>query len=139
MALFTYTTSIAPEKTISEIQKELAKNNAKSVKIDYKNGQPVSLSFLVDTIHGNMGVKLPCNHIPVLKVLKEQGVSPKYRTEEQAYRVAWRILLYWIKAQMAIIETEMVTIDQVFLPYMLVEDNKTLYQRMIDSKFQITD
>jgi hypothetical protein len=141
--MFTYTTQIEPEKTIGEIQQELAKHEAKSVKIDYKNGQPFALSFLIDTPSGEIGIRLPCNHAPVLRVLEKQyeerKISRGFVSEEQAYRISWRVVLYWIKAQMAILETEMVTIDQIFLPYMLIENNKTLYQKMLDTRFQITD
>jgi len=140
--LFTYTTQIDPLKTISEIQEELSGHGAKSVKIDYENGVITALSFLVDTPGGERAIKLPCNHQPVLKVLKRQyqegKIAPKFVDEDQAYRVAWRIVLYWVKAQMAILETEMVQMEQIFLPYMTVEDGKTVYEKMLDSRFQIT-
>ena len=140
--LFTYTTKISPEKTIQEIQKELSEHGAKSIKIDYLDGQIISLSFLVDTSNGEMGIKLPCNHNPVFRVLSKQNnngkIPGRFVSKEQAYRVAWRIIFYWVKAQMAILETEMVTIDQIFLPYMMANDGKTFYEKMLDTRFQIT-
>jgi len=39
---------------------------------------------------------------------------------------------------MAILETEMVTMDQIFLPYMEVGQGKLLYEVMRDHRFQIT-
>ena len=48
---------------------------------------------------------------------------------EQANRTAWRIIKEWIPAQMALIETEMVTVEEVFLPYMLT-GKQTLYQAL---------
>jgi hypothetical protein len=59
----------------------------------------------------------------------------KERLQAQASRVAWRIIKDWVDAQLAIIETEMVTLEQVFLPYMQVKDNKTLYEVMIEKRF----
>ncbi|WP_189339127.1 hypothetical protein [Williamsia muralis] len=41
-------------------------------------------------------------------------MSPKYQTPEHALRVAWRITKDWVEAQLAIIETQMVTPAQVF-------------------------
>ena len=35
---------------------------------------------------------------------------------QQANRTAWRIIKEWILAQMALIETEMVSVEEVFLP-----------------------
>ena len=47
----------------------------------------------------------------------------------QANRTAWRIIKEWILAQMALIETEMVTVEEVCLPYMLT-GKQTLYQAL---------
>jgi len=98
---------------------------------------------MVDTPHGDMAIKLPCNPEPVYRILKQQYrekiISAGFVNEHQALRVSWRIILYWVKAQMAILETEMVQIEQIFLPYMTMKDGRTLYEKMIDSKFQITD
>lgn len=44
----------------------------------------------------------------------------------QAVRTAWRIVKDWVEAQMALVETQMVTTGQVFLPYMVLRDGKTL-------------
>lgn len=51
------------------------------------------------------------------------------RDEEQAIRVAWRILYVWIKAQLSLVEVNMVTISQVFLPYTIMKDGKTLAEK----------
>ena len=40
-----------------------------------------------------------------------------------------------MRAQMAILETEMVKLEQVFLPYMIVSDKKTLYEVMKEKQF----
>ena len=48
---------------------------------------------------------------------------------QQANRTAWRIIKEWILAQMALIDTEMVAVEEVFLPYMLT-DKQTLYQAL---------
>ena len=46
---------------------------------------------------------------------------------EQAYRTAWRIIKDWVDAQMALLETEMVDFEEVFMPYIL-SGRETLYQ-----------
>ena len=140
--LFTYTTSIEPQKTVAEIQEVLTSHGAKSILSNYDGeGKIESLSFMVDTPHGNIAIRLPCNPEPVFEILeqqhKEKIISAKFVNKHQAIRVAWRIMLYWIKAQMAILETEMVKMEQVFLPYMTMQDGRTLYEKMINSKFQL--
>jgi hypothetical protein len=36
----------------------------------------------------------------------------------------------WVQEQLALIETRMVKTEQVFLPYALMRDNKTLYEHV---------
>jgi hypothetical protein len=47
---------------------------------------------------------------------------------EQAERVAWRIIKDWVEAQMAILDTQMVKMEEVFFPYMLNGQGQTLFQ-----------
>jgi len=87
-----------------------------------------SLSFLIDTPHGEVNIRLPVNPAAVLKVFERDELPPRYCNHEQSVKVAWRILKDWVRAQMAILETEMVRMEQIFLPYMTVEDGQTLYE-----------
>lgn len=129
MPLLNYTTSIAPTKTVMEIQSALAKSGASAIMANYDtNGNIVALSFQLMTENGTMAFKLPTAWEPVQKVLIKQRVSPKYQTPEHALRVAWRITKDWVEAQLAIIETQMVTTAQVFLPYAVMNDGGTVFE-----------
>jgi hypothetical protein len=77
-----------------------------------------------------------------MKVLNQQvqsGDIPKRFANDrhQALRVAWRIVHYWVKAQMAILETQMVKMEQIFLPYMIRSDGKTLFESMEKGDFKM--
>lgn len=143
--LFCYTTKIEPAKTIAEIQDELVKHGAKSVLANYDDtGKIESLSFSIKTPEKEIGIKLPCDPRPVQKVLKRQveaGKIPRRFAEDehQALRVAWRIVKYWVDAQMAILETRMVKMEQVFLPYAIMRDGKTLFENMKKKAFTLLD
>lgn len=140
--LLNYTTSIESGKTISEIMSILQKNGARAILIDYDNDGCVSgLSFKIHSTNtpNELGIKLPVNYEAVLKILERQGVALHYRSKEQALRVAWRILKYWVEAQMAILQVEMVTLEQIFLPYLLIPNGKTLYESMVDHHFQLIE
>ena len=131
MALKNYTTNIKVEKTINEIQQILAQHKAKAILTEYGDtGCVVALSFKIDTPKGMIGIKLPAKQENVLKVLRMQKTknSAIKATNEQAERTAWRNIKDWVDAQMALIETEMVTIDEVFLPYILNKNGQTLYE-----------
>ena len=48
----------------------------------------------------------------------------------QAVRTAWRIVKDWVEAQMALVKTQMATTQEVFLPYAVMKDGRTLSQHV---------
>lgn len=117
MPIMNYTTKVDVFATLGEIQGQLVKHGAKKIMQDYDNdGHITALSFLIDTPNGPRGVKLPANVDAVWNVLTKQKVKCD---RDQAERVAWRIVKDWVAAQMAILESEMVQLDEIFLPYIL--------------------
>ena len=144
MALLNYTTSIEAAKTVGEIQGILAGHGATSILTDYAtDGTVKALSFKVTTPQGNVAIRLPIDPSAVLKVLTRQSslgrVPKRYLTHTQAVRVAWRIVKDWVEAQMAILETEMVKMEQIFLPYVITQSGRTLYEVMVDHHFQLKE
>ena len=140
MPIANYTTTVDAAKTVEEIQRILVRHGARSILMDYaRDGTIESLSFIVETPHGEISIRLPVNPKAILTVLKDQGVPPRYCNHAQAVRIAWRILKDWVRAQMAILETEMVRMEQIFLPYMITKDNRTLYESMVDKKFYLAE
>lgn len=135
--LANYSTTVTALKSIGEIQGILVAHGAQHILIDYENGEPVGLAFIIATAYGDTPFRLPANINRVQAVLNKQRVRTQV-SKELASRVAWRILKDWVRANTAILETEMVTIDQVFLPYMQVgKEGKILYEVMRDHRFQL--
>jgi len=136
VAIANYTTSVQAIKSVGEIQGMLVAHGARQILMNYaKDGAVESLSFMIETPYGEIPIQLPVDPPAVLKVMEEQGVPSRYCNQAQSVKVAWRILKDWVRAQMAILETEMVRMEQVFLPYMVGKDGKTLYETMIDRHF----
>lgn len=127
MPIKNYTTKIDIYKTIGEIQGCLVRHGARQIMQNYdEKGYPQALCFCIETPFGIKGVKLPANVDAVCRVLKEQKVKCD---REQAARVAWRIVKDWVDAQMAILESEMVRMDEIFLPYMIANrTGETMYE-----------
>ena len=135
-----YTTEVAAEKSAFEIQSMLRDHGAAAVSIRYGiDKNPSGLSFLINTRMGPAHFELPANVAAVEKLLQKlRTKKPEtwhsdyqqvmQRVHDQAARVAWRILRDWVRAQLAIIETEMVSLDQVFLPYLKDTHGKTVYE-----------
>lgn len=133
MAILNYTTQIDCFKTINEIQKILSTHGANKIIVDNVNNLPSSLTFQINWNNKPVAFVLPCNYHGVFKAMKkDKKISKKFLTEEQALRVSWRILKDWIEAQMAIVESELATLPEVFLPYAVTKNGTTLY-RSIES------
>ncbi len=132
-----YSTTVTAMKSIGEIQGILVAHGAKHILMDYDHGEPTGVAFIAATSHGDIPFRLPANIDKVQAVLNKQRVRSQV-DREFASRVAWRILKDWVRAQTAILESEMVSIDQIFLPYMEVGDKgKTLYEVMLDHRLQL--
>jgi hypothetical protein len=141
MALLNYTTQVEALKTAGEITGILVAHDAKAVLTEYgANKEIAALSFEVLTPHGVLTIRLPVDANATLNVLKKQhqlGKIPgRYVNREQANRIAWRIIKDWVEAQMAILETEMVRMEQIFLPYVITKDGKTLYETLVGTGFK---
>lgn len=129
MPLLNYTTKIDADKTAGEISRCLSMHGASAVMTEYnpKDGCVTSLSFKIDVNGQTMGFRLPCDWNPVFAILESDPKVPRSAvTQTQAVRVAWRIVKDWVEAQMALVETRMVTTAEVFLPYAVMKDGRTL-------------
>jgi hypothetical protein len=140
MPIKNYTTSVNYQKSLAEIQVKLSMAGATKIMIDNdKNKLPSAISFAINvpTDEGvnSIAFKLPMNVNKVQKVLQNQKVAPRYRTTEHAYNVGWKIIRDWVDSQLAIIETELVELPEVFLPY-ITDGNRTFYEKLVDSKFK---
>lgn len=139
MAILNYTTTIDAFKTVSEIEYILMKHKAKSIMKNYDGESITGLSFLIDTGAQQIPVRLPVKVEECLEVLKrEKKNSPRSNikaTKEQAERVAWRILKDWIEAQMALLDIEMVQLQEIFLPYIEIPNGQTIYQALEKKQF----
>ena len=142
MPLLDYTTTVPAQRTIEQIQRLLVKHGAKAIMTEYDGDREISgLAFKVNSPHGDLPIRLPINVEAVEAVLyrdwDQRKMERKYTKEGHARRVAWRIMKDWLEVQMALIETEMVTMAEVFLSYVQVSEGKTMYQALTDRHFQL--
>ncbi len=135
MALLNYTTKIDAEQTIGEIQRMLSGHGVTAMMTEYDGRNVAAVSFKIRVEEGrDMAFKMPCNWRAVRAIFKEDPTirNTKLNTDEQAIRVAWRIIHTWVKAQTALVEVNMVTIPQVFLPYAITRDGRTLAEKLVE-------
>lgn len=135
MPILNYTTKIDSYKTISEIQQSLAKNGAFKITIDNdQKGNPIGITFCIVFQNAPVAFALPCNFSGVRRSMSNNKKVPRSMcTDEQALRVGWRILKDWIEAQMAIVQAELSTLAEVFLPYAVMKTGNTVYQHFLSN------
>lgn len=132
-----YTTTISVEKTIGEMQAMLSRAGASRVSVDYDEGHPTAVTFMLSTPHGDRFFTLPVdveamhrNLIAAHRSGQARSLSKAVANSvEQAERVAWRVVKDWLAAQLTLVAAKMASLDQVMLPYLHVaDDGQTLYQ-----------
>jgi hypothetical protein len=135
MAILNYTTTIKAEKTIMEIQRILVNHGATKIVTDYSKGIPISVTFCVELKGQIIGFSLPARYQGVLHAMRNNKKVPRRLVnDEQAVRVSWRIIKDWVEAQMALVEAELADLAEVFLPYAITKEGKTLYSQIDTNK-----
>ena len=143
MPLLFYTTKVPVVRTVAEVSRMLGGAGARAVQTRYQDGQPSGVAFVLGGPHGDHWYTLPVDISGVHRVLLAQhnngqlGSGQKARvlcTPEHAARVAWRIAREWLAVQLALVEAQMATVDQIMLPYLHVDKDAsgheiTLYDR----------
>ena len=139
--LFMETTQIESSQTVGEIQRVLGKYGASAVLTEYNNGEVIAVSFRVKFNNQDIPFRLPCRWEAILKKLESRRKRRPYKRsiEAQARRVAWRQILRWIEAQLALVDTEMVQIQEVFMPYLQMNTGQTLYEKLEETKFKMIE
>jgi hypothetical protein len=137
MPTLNYTTTIAVTKTVAEMQTMLGAHGADAIMVRYANRAPVAVSFsMVGPAGERTSYTLPVDVNAMLGVLAKQWrdgkIARRYATQEQAERTSWRVVKDWLAAQLALIEAQMASLDQVMLPYLHVDVETTMYQAYLE-------
>lgn len=128
------------DRSISEIQKALVQHGATGVLYKYEQGtgRIDALQFLLSIRGQDVGFSLPVNWRKFQAVLKAQNIK-RSNDEEYVYRVSWRNIRDWVLAQLALYETEIVDMPQIFLPFAVTPDGSTLYERVTNGNLLLGD
>jgi len=133
MAIKNYTTQVPANRSIAEIQASLVEHGAIGCMFSYDSESKISsLRFALPVGDSVINFSLPAEWRKFQEVLKQQGVK-RWQDEDYCYRVAWRNLRDWTLAQMALYETQMVDMPQIFLPFASDKSGMTLYEKVISN------
>lgn len=133
-----YTTKIPAAQTVGECQHILAQVGASAVAVLYQDKGPSGLEFRLDTPHGRRDFTLPVDVTAMQAVLQKaeragefaslRKAAASWTSREHAANVAWRVVKDWLEANLALIAAQMATLSEVMLPYLHVDDERTLWQ-----------
>jgi len=133
------TTAISPVRTAGEIIAELVAIGATEINQSFTDGKITGIRWMLNTPGGSRLFEMPIRSEGVYKILQDRRRDAwRYKTSdlEKAERVAWRQLLRWVEAQVAMIQTGMAQSSEVFLPYLWdAKQQQTLFQWMNQERF----
>ena len=141
--LYMETTVVPVVKTAAEITGLLVKAGATRIETKYEGGKITGLMWTIRISGTELLYSMPARVSPVFEILKKRrkqsiGKLTLQIIQEQAERVAWRQLLRWVQAQIAMIECGMTETSEVFFPYLTQPGTgKTVYSVFVEQKFKM--
>ena len=145
-----WTTEVPADKSITEIMLLLKRFGATAIHLDLakETGETLAVSFAIEhPKQGPMPFRLPADAEAVKRVIAREynnrnttrtasAVQKRHLSSEHARNVAWRICKDWLRAQLSLIELEMVSLETVMLPYLLVDGNKPLHKLLAEGNLR---
>jgi len=136
--LFMQTTEVPAERSAAEITSLLVQSGARRISTDYAEAKVVGIHFVLTVANREFTFELPARVEPLYRLLvKQRPFNANFRSSRSQYeqdmqamaeRVGWRQLFRWVQAQLAMIQTGMVSSHEVFLPYLITGRNRTMLQ-----------
>jgi len=138
-SVYMATTTKSPAETAGDIQALIGKHGARQVLTEYDaNGEISGISFVID-VNGQLIPFKP--QIRWERLLEKMTMDPKtqnrYCTPEQARRSAWRIAFHWLEAQLAYVDSGMVSFLEIMLPFAQIGGEQTVFEQLEEKHFKM--
>jgi len=129
-------TEVPPQRTAAEIIGRLVEAGACNIMQDFDDGEIVGVCFTLKVRDQVFAYKLPVQIDGVFRLIqaRRKGFGHAKQVDRdwaKARRVAWRQVLRWVEAQLAMIQLKMVEADEVFLPYMQAATGESMYELFV--------
>lgn len=146
--LYMQTTEVEATRSAAEITSLLVQSGARQIGTEYgDNGKIKGIRFVLPVAGVDCSYDLPARTDALYPLLMKskpyssysKGTRSEYegKMRETAERVGWRQLLMWVKAQLAIIQTGMVSTQEVFFPYLVERSGRTVFQIFEEQKYKM--
>lgn len=144
-SLYMESTKIDVDSTVADIQRVLSRYRCQAIMTKFdRAGEIEAVMFQLEVEGRAIPFQLPARWEPIFEYLNKHR-SPRTQEDkanqdkEQAKRVAWRQILRWIEAQLALVQTHMVSMQEVFMPYILLKEGETMYQALARREFRLLE
>lgn len=128
---FAYTEQ-AQRTSVDMIEQLLVRARAREISKAYdESGEVLGLKFVIESEGRMLPFLVTANvegTLEALKTYKREHGGKVQLTIHHAGRVAWRNTLEWIRAQLVRVETAAAETVEVFFPYLVAPDGRTVYQ-----------
>lgn len=135
MPLKNYTSTVPASQSQAHIEKCLVKHGAREIlKLYDDDHRVIGFKFIVTIDAQKVPFHLParvkrCEDVLYGETSSRTRPETLKKIPAQAERTAWKIVLDWVEAQMAMIELAQVDFMEVFLPYVWdARNEQTIYQ-----------
>jgi hypothetical protein len=136
-----YASEASIESIFAAIRTTLASHKAKRIMFDYDDaGRATAIEFVVEIARTPYTFRLPARvaaAVPLVKQARENAGSwriSEEKLEEQAYRAVWATIRDWVSAQMALIDIGASRMEEVFMPYLIIEPGVTMFERFAEQR-----
>ncbi|GAF74960.1 unnamed protein product [marine sediment metagenome] len=134
-----YTSKVPANTSLAYIERKLVQHGATRIlkTYDSERKRVTAMCFAMEIDGVDVHFRLPARVANCEQVLRA-NLTSRSRPETikkmpaQAERTAWKIVLDWVEAQMAMIELAQIEVMEVFMPY--VFDGKQTYYELIKEK-----
>jgi hypothetical protein len=136
--VFMGTTDVPARTSREQIMSLLIDRGAQNIALQYTDRKVSGLSFGLITSLGPLCFDLPLRMKAIFEMLqgerRRQQEQHIPQDEERAERIAWRQLLRWLEAQMAMVELGMAEDAEVFMPYAVQSGGKTMFRMFSEQR-----
>lgn len=137
--IFMETTEVSAKRSAALINEMLGEAGASQVLNEYSAGKITTINFMLFVGGRELPFRLPVRTPAVLKMMRDRRKRHQLYAddEEKAERIAWRQAFRWLEAQLAFCQTGMVEMQEVFLPYLMLDAKTTVYQRLQERGYKM--
>lgn len=140
-SIFMENTEVPADRSAAAITSLLVQAGARSVEMQYDENRKLNgirFTFVHGALEFPFSIPARVSQLfdKMWKVRKNRWAVDKPRIMDQAERVAWRQLFRWVEAQVALIDTGMVSNVEVFTPYCVDRNGQTVFQLMMASRMK---